>query len=116
MPGTWLTSFRPRAMRKASPRWHTICGADMRPQRRVLSGRTSRRRRRTSVLSSGRARVFMAPSPAEHPLAPRFAEGGQRALAARFGAGQDFLEPRIAAQRVEMAAAGEGVGQDVALL
>src|SRR5260370_39168972 len=96
-------------MRKASMRWHTIWAADMRPQRRALSGSTSFSRRRTSALSLGRARVFTArgPSLSEEPLAAGLAERGQRAIAAPFRHRQDLLEPGIATQRVEVAAARE---------
>src|SRR5882672_5250839 len=116
-PGTWLTGFWPRPMRKASARWHTIWGADMRPQRRALSGRTSRSRRRISVVSPGRARVFMAPGPSvtQKPLAPGLAERGQRPIAARFRHRHDLLEAGIAAQRVEGPASRQRRDDEVAL-
>src|SRR5260221_14758943 len=89
----------------------------MRPQRRALSGPTSFRRRRTSALSLGRDRVFTArdPSPSEKPLAAGLAERGPRAIAARFREGQDLLEPGIAAQGVEGAAARQRWGPAGAL-
>src|SRR5258708_28735523 len=105
-------------MRKASTRWHTIWAADMRPQRRALSGSTSFSRRRTSALSLGRARVFTArgPSLSEEPLAAGLAERGQRAIAAPFRHRQDLLEPGIATQRVEVAAAPQRRGDERAPL
>jgi hypothetical protein len=36
-----LTGLCPVPMRKASLKWHTIWCADIRPQRRALSGRTT---------------------------------------------------------------------------
>ena len=48
-----------RDWRNASLRWHTIWCADIRPHRRVHSGRTVFRRRTISALSAGRAIVFM---------------------------------------------------------
>ena len=100
-----LGATSPDAIRQASAQWQIIWCADIVPQRRALSGRTGLSRRTISSRHSSRASVFMASVPgggAEQALAAGLAERGQRAGAARFRRGEQRLEARIAAQRVEL--------------
>src|SRR6266446_3784023 len=79
-----LTDFSPVAMRRESARWQIIWGADMRPQRRALSGRIFFSRRRISSLSRRRARVFIT-LPDATPWRGRYHAGPARGS---FGTGE----------------------------